>query len=437
MKFFKNITSKVIIIYIALAVMNIAFITTIIFENQIDLISENTKLNGEKLVTTLISSLNKFSINNKNSKMFKTGSVSIIEQIDSLIKPLINDYAIFTESGSVEKSSSGFILPDSYIENGARAVSGRDFTGKNYYLTVDEKQSKLLFYIPLDHYFSSKSILFVSYNIANINKHLKDLYSQAIIIIIIISGFHFLFAVLLFRVVINPIHLLNIKSREISRGNLSARVNLNRTDELGELSESFDIMAVSIEDKVNTLHDQMNTITMANKQIELMAITDVLTGLYNRRFFFVRMEEEIERARRKKTDMGLIMIDIDLFKKFNDTYGHQTGDLVLKHVAMTIKDTCRSIDIVCRYGGEEIVVLAPECPKDKIQMMAERIRTAVETNRVSTVDGELSVTISLGATSLDSLLIEAVPHVANMLIYFSDTALYQAKKNGRNMVMVG
>lgn len=418
--------------------MNIAFITTIIFENQIDIISENTKLNGEKLITTLISSLNKFSIDNKTSKIFNTESKNIIHQIDNLIKPLIKDYAIFSESGKIDKKSSrNLVLPESFIENGARAISNRDFTGKNYYLNVDEKQAKLFFYIPLDQYFLKQSILFVSYDMANLNKHLNDLYSQAILLIIIISIFHFFFAVLLFRVIIVPIHLLNQKTAEISEGNFTARVNLNRSDELGELSTSFDKMAVSIEEKVNTMNEQVNAISLAKKKMEIMAITDELTNIYNRRYFFLRMEEEVERAKRTKSDLGLIMIDIDNFKLFNDNYGHQIGDLVLKNVAKVIKDTCRSIDIVSRYGGEEIVVLVPDCQKENIKIFAERIRHSVEKHKVKTTEGQLSVTISLGATSFDHLLIETLPNVGQMLIYFSDASLYEAKEKGRNLVIIG
>ncbi|HEY1406727.1 MAG TPA: diguanylate cyclase, partial [Spirochaetota bacterium] len=326
---------------------------------------------------------------------------------------------------------------DDYVKNGAKSIASKAFTGKSYYLAVDEKKYKIYFYIPTADYGMPDSVLFISYDIKKINRRLHNLYAQAALLIIVVSLIHLLFALLLFKVIIRPVKVLNQKSREIAAGNLSARVALKRDDEFGELSASFDCMAVSIDEKVDELNKQMTALTEANRRIELMAVTDELTGLFNRHYFFEKLGLEIERSKRHKTPLGLIMIDIDHFKKFNDTYGHQVGDLVLKNVAKAVTASCRTIDVVGRYGGEEIAVIAPDCPEKFIGLFAERIRRNVANLKMSNNNETLSVTISLGTACMESSVVDSIKKAGSLLIYLADCALYSAKEKGRNRVVIG
>jgi diguanylate cyclase (GGDEF)-like protein len=172
----------------------------------------------------------------------------------------------------------------------------------------------------------------------------------------------------------------------------------------------------------------------AQKKIKEMAITDELTGLYNRRYLYIHLSEEIKRAERFKRPLGCIMIDIDHFKNVNDTYGHNAGDIVLKKISDTIRESCREIDMVARYGGEEIVILSPELSLDSLKTFAERIRKAVNNLRIE-VDGKkgLEVTISLGVSSLTTGQLKQLGD-KEQIIAFADKALYFAKRNGRNRV---
>jgi len=162
-----------------------------------------------------------------------------------------------------------------------------------------------------------------------------------------------------------------------------------------------------------------------------LAITDGLTKIYNHRFFQELFEKEYKRSDRYNTIFSLIMLDIDHFKKINDTYGHLCGDEILKSLANLIKSCLRSMDIVARYGGEEFAVLLPETNGAEAYQTAERIRRSVEDTTFMGTEQGLRVTVSQGVATYPS---EGV-HERQDLIGKADGALYEAKENGRNKVI--
>ena len=164
-----------------------------------------------------------------------------------------------------------------------------------------------------------------------------------------------------------------------------------------------------------------------HEEILRMASTDGLTGLNNHRTFQERLEQEIERARRFDVPLSLLMMEIDQFKKFNDTYGHTNGDEVLKVIAKILKDNVRNIDFVARYGGEEFAVILPQVNLEGALVVAERIRKAAEDYELN-LDGQRErVTLSVGvATYPDDA------STREELVDHADKALYLAKRTGRN-----
>ncbi len=168
---------------------------------------------------------------------------------------------------------------------------------------------------------------------------------------------------------------------------------------------------------------------MMIKQIQEMAIKDGLTGVYNHRYFQEKLYEEIVKAERYNKDLSLILLDVDHFKKFNDTFGHQEGDKVLKIVTELIQSTIRNkIDTLSRYGGEEFAIIFPEIDGNSAMEMAERIRKKIEKCEfVGNGKTSYNVTISLGIASYPFDASEQ-----KTLIMNADIALYDAKKNGRN-----
>ena len=162
-----------------------------------------------------------------------------------------------------------------------------------------------------------------------------------------------------------------------------------------------------------------------------LTIVDELTGIYNYRYFTKKLSQEIKRAKRYKQSLSLLMIDIDWFKRCNDTYGHLFGNKVLKELAQRIKDSVRDVDVVSRYGGEEFAVILPLTNKKDAQMIGERIRHRVESTDFAVEEGGLliKVTVSLGvATYLEK------GTTPEHLIEKVDQALYLAKGKGKNMV---
>ncbi|HCJ67295.1 MAG TPA: hypothetical protein DHV62_08245 [Elusimicrobia bacterium] len=170
---------------------------------------------------------------------------------------------------------------------------------------------------------------------------------------------------------------------------------------------------------------QYAAIAIANaylhQQVNLLAITDALTGLYNHGYFHQLLKQEIERAERYEKKFSLLMLDIDHFKNYNDTYGHLAGDRLLHHLAEIIRENIRTVDSACRYGGEEFTVILPETDILGAKNLAERIRKSIFE------EGEITVSIGIGIYPEDGKITEE-------LINSADKAMYLAKNRGRNLV---
>ncbi|HKO57694.1 MAG TPA: diguanylate cyclase [Thermoanaerobaculia bacterium] len=176
--------------------------------------------------------------------------------------------------------------------------------------------------------------------------------------------------------------------------------------------------------------DLQNELIDANKRLELLSITDGLTKLYNHRYFQDELSRAFEESQRYQRPLSLAIIDIDFFKKVNDTYGHAVGDEVLRYVSSLFRDSIRSTDLAARYGGEEFAVMMPETELDDAIAFAEKIRQLIETTPIPTQSGELPVTVSVGVSSVPHSRI----HYAKEMVVAADKALYRAKKGGRNQV---
>jgi diguanylate cyclase (GGDEF)-like protein len=172
---------------------------------------------------------------------------------------------------------------------------------------------------------------------------------------------------------------------------------------------------------------------MLHKKTEELTITDELTGIYNYRYFTHKLKEEQRRADRYDLPLSLIMLDIDWFKKFNDTYGHEVGNIVLKGMTSVVKKCIRDVDIFARYGGEEFSIILPQTPKVEASRIGERIREAIEEARFGGYEGipELKLTVSVGITSFPE---NGKPYAE--LLSLADQALYRAKGAGKNLVCV-
>jgi diguanylate cyclase (GGDEF)-like protein len=166
--------------------------------------------------------------------------------------------------------------------------------------------------------------------------------------------------------------------------------------------------------------------------IKNIATYDTLTNLYNRRYFEESLGIEVQKSFSNKTPLSIIMVDIDHFKKMNDTFGHPEGDKVLREIASLLKSSVRAKDTIARYGGEEFILILPETILEASFMIAERIRQLVEKTAFEVGQARLNITISLGISNFPVHR----PKSDKELIKMADLALYEAKRGGRNRVCI-
>lgn len=243
------------------------------------------------------------------------------------------------------------------------------------------------------------------------------------------------------------------QTQMIASGDFTQRVEF-----MGEFSESFNSMVVQLDRTLQELVNKKTELSQANEDLlkeiairkkteqalrnseealRLQSITDSLTGLYNRRHFNKLVKNEAGRAFRYAHPLSVIMLDIDFFKRINDTYGHITGDEVLQMVAAVAKEQVRNTDIPARYGGEEFIVLLPETSVDEAAGVAERLRGRVEASVLRSGQHEICVTASFGVSGYWNQAGERPCETdVSEFIASADRALYASKNTGRNRVTV-
>jgi diguanylate cyclase (GGDEF)-like protein len=219
----------------------------------------------------------------------------------------------------------------------------------------------------------------------------------------------------------------------IRRGELIGSLNLGSRDAQryarGKGTEFLQrlaaVVAIALENTIN------------HERLKLVGLTDPLTRVNNRRFFDQRLNEEIAASQRSHQSLACMFLDVDHFKRINDSLGHQAGDMVLCEIAKLVRSQLRSTDILCRYGGEEFVVLLPNTGSDEALDIAERIRGVVEGTAFSCPGSEAArVTISIGVAARQCQLNCDVDAMGRVLVASADGAVYQAKESGRNQVIV-
>jgi diguanylate cyclase (GGDEF)-like protein len=226
------------------------------------------------------------------------------------------------------------------------------------------------------------------------------------------------------------------KDESVVRSLIIVPLKLGKTIKGIMSTQSYSADAYSQEDKETLeLLASHAVIALENStlfsEVQELAITDSLTKVNNRRRFFDLAEQEFERSRRYNRPLSLIMLDIDHFKRVNDTYGHAAGDTVLERLAQLCQKSLREVDVFARYGGEEFVILLPETTSQEALLTAERIRQLVARTPIEIASDSLTITISFGIVELD----KSCKNVEELLDR-SDQAMYASKRNGRNRVSI-
>jgi diguanylate cyclase (GGDEF)-like protein len=226
--------------------------------------------------------------------------------------------------------------------------------------------------------------------------------------------------------VLRNVRLLLDTANRVRSGDLGARTGLRKqNDELSLVGHAFDEMAQALQQREVELRQAMHN-------LHAQAITDTLTGLYNRRYLLDILPRELLRAKRSGSSLAVVMLDVDHFKQVNDSFGHEAGDMVLKELGALLKDNSRGGDTACRYGGEEFLIILPETSLEGAMQKAEAIRAAMKNLQLRYRKAPLgSVRASFGIALFPG-------HAANTdsLLRAADEALYEAKGRGRDRIVV-
>ncbi|MDX1444388.1 MAG: diguanylate cyclase [Gammaproteobacteria bacterium] len=241
------------------------------------------------------------------------------------------------------------------------------------------------------------------------------------------------------------VHISSV-ARKIAKGDLARRVSIQREDEIGDLAVSINTMTDrlvdmnanlehKVEQRTQELHEAYEHLETLNSELEVLARKDSLTGLANRRAFDETFEREWQRAMREENPLGLMLIDVDFFKRINDIAGHEAGDRALENIARLLQGRVqRAADLLVRYGGEEFAVIAPNTDTAGMQAFAEYLRATVEAYAGPHPAPEIdNTTVSIGVASI----VPGQGETSDVLFEAADAALYRAKELGRNRVCTG
>ena len=238
-------------------------------------------------------------------------------------------------------------------------------------------------------------------------------------------------AYLLSLSLVRPLNRLTRGAGKVAAGDLEVDVPVSSRSEVGYLTEVFNDMVGRLRQGREELAAINETLRQKNVELHEISIRDGLTGLYNRKHLMETLDKEVNRSQRHSHSFSFLVIDIDHFKKYNDTYGHLAGDEVLSRLASVFKKSIRSSDYAARYGGEEFVIILPEIGPEQGVEAAERIRNKVAEENFAGEGESIEVTISVGVASYPENGEDAQSVIRN-----ADAALYEAKELGRNRVVL-
>ena len=237
-------------------------------------------------------------------------------------------------------------------------------------------------------------------------------------------------AYLLGLTIVRPLDRLIVGAAKVATGSLDVDLPVSSRGELGYMTEVFNHMVEQLRLGRQELGEANQTLRERNQELQELSVTDSLTGLFNRKHMWETLARELEGYKRHQRPLAVLMIDIDHFKRYNDTHGHLAGDEVLKRMAEIFRSSLRVSDYAARYGGEEFLMVLPDTDSTMANQAAERLRGLVAAENLASA-GPAKITVSIGVASTSGHEEEPESLVRN-----ADTALYRAKKAGRNRAFV-
>lgn len=256
----KSIGWKIFFLYMSLSLIVISFFSIIIYENQIDLIVDNTILKSRELTGEISDQINLISLKKKYAQ--KNRSSDLAEEIASVIEKHSRNFMIITTSGTVIKNNGfGDIVSEYDLANAVRAVTARSFSGETYSSDIDSLKNIISFYIPFPTNGIDDNVLVFRKNLASINDRMKELYVKMGSLAVFLAFFHLAVALIFIFIFVKPLAKLHAQSKSISAGNYNVRSDIHSDDEIGELAQAFNKMAESISEKISSLEEYRSKIS--------------------------------------------------------------------------------------------------------------------------------------------------------------------------------
>ncbi len=337
--------------------------------------------------------------------------VSVFDRNGNVVLPLDESRQEFLKS----VLHQGFITEDFRLEN----VFSSNFIATHNYTDKDKgKMLGALISMP-----DLSWAIFIQQPYETVYWSLGRMRRLSIVVGFISLCFAILLAFLISRYITRSIAKLTHGVRQVANKDFTVKVDVQSKTEIGELADTFNLM-------VDQLNVHRKRIEKQQKKLELLARTDALTGLNNHGYFMEKLTHEVQQAARDGSPLSVMILDLDDFKRVNDTYGHPVGDRVLLKIAEVIEKHMRSTDITARYGGDEFCVALPNTTVQGARVLARKLREEIA-DKVFSVDGEAAfhITCSIGLAKFHKDMKNSL-----VILKFADQALYKAKSAGRNRV---
>jgi diguanylate cyclase (GGDEF)-like protein len=288
-----------------------------------------------------------------------------------------------------------------------------------------ESDSTMLAYVPLKDVSGTTRRLLVARIPSNLYSEGEKVTRYLLFLLMLAGAVHSaVLLIVLEKSLLSRVESLNQKIKQVTvSGDLSLRLDSEGKDELSALAGTVNAMLTAIQKAKFEL-------LQAQESLRFHAEHDSLTGVLNRRAIRDVLRRELARCRRENQSLGIMLADVDHFKRINDRYGHGAGDAALLSVVQRISSTLRPYDLIGRYGGEEFLVIAPGCDLALTQKLGERIRDAVSDEGVELGNDNITLTVSVGIT------LGTADSDPEFLVAVADSAMYQAKRQGRNRVEI-
>lgn len=412
-------------------------VPTLVVTHSVPLLDEAGRVTGVFGTSIL---LDRFSEYMKTLRISENGAVYLVDSSGILIATSAMDHPFVQQNGQIlpiqAADSDDPVLSASWDIVGGMVREDGSFSGDTglYHLAGND------YYLDISRYSYQNHLnwyLMISIPKQDYNQGNRELYNRILFTMLVLLLLSVLLGMAIARKILRPIRALNQKVLQIRAGEWGEQIDSVRSDELGELTHSFNEMSSTIQQSYASLLEQKTQLEYLNTNLEeivrkrteelhTLSITDELTGLYNHRYIVETLHKRLLEAKESRVPLSVCMLDIDFFKKVNDTYGHLEGNRVLVAIASYFKENIRPDDILGRYGGEEFLLILPNTTVQQAYELTDRLREEITRLRIG--ENSIQVRISGGVAECTS---ESVDEIIRM----ADQRLYRAKSEGRNRIM--